>query len=339
MTNTLTDYEFARMQSTVTRAARIAFLMVACSVLRAEANQTVVVQVFQPRPLSIAEYISQLDNLAALARSSVAKPDAAQQAILELRGGWKVVDNDKSFDVQTSSIFDDFAKLAKKPGDDVRDRLLDRISVMKSDALAYQHAASDSTASHSRLTKILARGEFHQVHGPTRFDRLKYRVLRWLYDFLGRIFGSSAVPVVGKALVWGLVAIAVLVLAYFILRTIRQGSGFDSVIPNVAPISAKNWLVWMHEAQAAASQGLWREAVHLAYWAGISFLEQSGTWKPDKARTPREYLRLLPADSWHRSPLSNLTRKVEVTWYGKQPAGPETFSETVSLLEDLGCRQ
>ena len=95
----------------------------------------------------------------------------------------------------------------------------------------------------------------------------------------------------------------------------------------------------MSEAQEAAASGLWREAVHLAYWAGISFLEEGSAWRPDKARTPREYLRLLPAASEHRSALSALTRQLEVTWYGNDPAGPDTFSETVTLLENLGCRQ
>ena len=80
-------------------------------------------------------------------------------------------------------------------------------------------------------------------------------------------------------------------------------------------------------------------AVNLAYWGGISFLEESGMWRPDQARTPREYLRLLPADSQHRATLSTLTRQLEVTWYGNQQASPDTFSETLIHLEELGCRQ
>jgi hypothetical protein len=134
-------------------------------------------------------------------------------------------------------------------------------------------------------------------------------------------------------------ALAVLVTAFLIFRVIRQSARLESVVPEVVPVSAKSWRAWMEEAQGAATKGMWREAVHLAYWAGISFLEQNGMWKPDKARTPREYLRLLPAGSESRPPLSDLTRKLELTWYGNQPAGPETFSETVTLLETLGCRQ
>jgi hypothetical protein len=113
----------------------------------------------------------------------------------------------------------------------------------------------------------------------------------------------------------------------------------ETVVPAALPVSAKQWRVWLKEAHTAAAQGLWREAVHLAYWAGISFLEESGMWRPDKARTPREYLRLLPSGSEHSSTLNTLTRQLEVTWYGTQAAGPETFSETLTNLEKLGCQQ
>jgi hypothetical protein len=127
-------------------------------------------------------------------------------------------------------------------------------------------------------------------------------------------------------------------LAYFIFRTIRQNNRLERIMPEVLPVSAKRWRVWMREAREAAAKGQWRDAVHLGYWAGISFLEENGMWRPDGARTPREYLKLLPADSHHRSTLKELTRRLEVTWYGKEAAGPQTFSETVANLEELGCR-
>jgi hypothetical protein len=189
------------------------------------------------------------------------------------------------------------------------------------------------------LTEILARHEFNQVRGPTWWDRLKYRIIMWIFRVLSRFFGNSAAPTVGKVLVWALVAIAVIVVAFFVYRAMKQGTRIESVIPQVEPVSAKGWHIWLQEAQAAAARGNWREAVHLAYWAGISFLEHSGMWKPDQARTPREYLRLLPAESNVRSTLSALTRRLEETWYGNHQAQPETFIEVSKLLESLGCHQ
>jgi hypothetical protein len=77
--------------------------------------------------------------------------------------------------------------------------------------------------------------------------------------------------------------------------------------------------------------------VHLAYWAGISFLETQGKWHSDSARTPREYLRLIQSSGAHHAPLSALTHQMEIVWYGRAEAGPEAFSEALKHLEDLGC--
>lgn len=294
------------------------------------------------RDFSVSEYMAELDHLSKLAGQAAETPSAAgaaDEAINELRGDWKVEAEGREFKIDTDWIVDQFEKLKRDSGASVRDGLILRLERLKHDAQEFQRSPSDPSVTRMQLTQILTRPEFHQVHGPTWFDRLKYRILMWFVRILARFFGASSAPTVGRILVWTLVAVAVLVTAFLIFKVIRQNARLESFVPEVMPVSAKSWRAWMEEAQGAATKGLWREAVHLAYWAGISFLEQSGTWKPDKARTPREYLRLLPSASENRTPLSNLTRTLELTWYGNQPAGPETFSETVSLLETLGCRQ
>jgi|SRR5579864_714346 len=321
-------------------AARVAIVLFgACCLAFSAGPKTQTLLAYPPRQLSLTEYIAELDQLSALAAETTHNGDAADQAMTILRGGWKVSANGSAFNIPTDEIFDGFERLKKGPDDQTEERLLSRLKALKADALAYNQLPPDLSSAHATLAQILSRSEFHNVHGPTWWDRLKYRVLMWISNVLSRFFGSSAAPTVGKVFVWSLVALAVIVLAYFVYRTLRNNARLESVVPQVAPISAKGWRVWMDEAQAAAAHGLWRDAVHLAYWAGISFLEASGMWRPDKARTPREYLRLLASSSEYRAPLSALTRNFELTWYANQPAGPETFSETVTLLEDLGCRQ
>jgi Domain of unknown function (DUF4129) len=61
-------------------------------------------------------------------------------------------------------------------------------------------------------------------------------------------------------------------------------------------------------------------------------------WRPDSARTPREYLRLLPSASEYRPALADLTRGFELVWYGTQPADSRAFARTMAQLEELGCR-
>jgi hypothetical protein len=94
----------------------------------------------------------------------------------------------------------------------------------------------------------------------------------------------------------------------------------------------------MNDARLAADRGNWRDAIHLGYWCGISFLEAQGLWRPDTARTPREYLRLMPSASEHRETLSRLTRTFELVWYGTQEADGNAFFETLAQLEKLGCQ-
>lgn len=291
------------------------------------------------RVFTLAQYKIELTHLGFLAGEVGENGSAADSAIAELRGDWKIESDGQTFALHTGWLIDRFEKLKDNNDPQVREQLQQQLQLLRDEAEAYGKTPPDSTAAHARLTQILARHEFHNVQGPTWWDRLKYRILMWIFRVLDRFFGNSAAPAVGRVLVWTLVTIAVLVVAYFVFRAVKQGARFESVIPQVLPVSAKGWHIWMQEAQAAATKGNWREAVHLAYWAGISFLEQSGMWKPDQARTPREYLRLLPAESNVRSTLSALTRRLEETWYGNQQARPETFTEVSKLLESLGCHQ
>ncbi len=295
--------------------------------------------VLSHRQLSLSEYISELDRLTKLANQSLDNPAIAREAFDEPRGTWKVDANGQSFTISTGWLIDQFEKLQKNPTAEVRDDILQRLNALKADATAFQQTPADTAGARAKLTQVLARSEFHQVHGATWWDRLKFRIEMWIFRMLSRFFGSSSAPMVGRFFVWTLVGIAVLALAYFVFRTMRQNARLETIMPEVLPVSAKQWRVWMKEARAAAAKGLWRDAVHLAYWGGISFLEESGAWRPDQARTPREYLRLLPADSQHRTALSTLTRRLEVTWYGNEVAGLETFTETLSHLEGLGCRE
>jgi hypothetical protein len=184
----------------------------------------------------------------------------------------------------------------------------------------------------------LADPEFNAIRGSSWFDRLKQRIANWLLSLLTRVFSSSAIPTISNVAVYGLIGIAVLALAYWILRTLHDNAGVETLLPGTMAVSSKEWGIWMAEARAAADAGNWRDAVHLAYWSGISYLETQGWWPPDRARTPREYLRLLPSSSQHSPALRELTRNFEIVWYGTQPADAEAFSQTVAQLEKLGCQ-
>ena len=85
-----------------------------------------------------------------------------------------------------------------------------------------------------------------------------------------------------------------------------------------------------------AAQDLWREAIHFLYWAAIARLESRRLWPADRARTPREYLELLPAADSRRLKLTTLTRSFERTWYGGRDASPSDFNAALKLAAELG---
>jgi hypothetical protein len=316
---------------TLARSAAVLLLLTCCAPLAAFGTMS--------HSYSFDQYVAELDRLSALANQAGNDASAARNAIDELRGGWTINAQTGSFDLSTSWFISQFEKLEAGPNADVQKQLLDRIAAMKADALGYRQPALDASAAHKTLEQILARKEFHQVHGPTWLDRLQYKIVEWLDSLFSKFVSSSSVPIIGKSIIWGLVGLAVLALAWLIYREMKKNARVDGFIPDVVPVSAKNWTVWLAEAEAAAAKGNWRDAVHRAYWAGISFLEAGGAWRPDQARTPREYLHLISAENEVRPALSNLTRQLELTWYGFQAAGPESFAETMSQLERLGCRQ
>jgi hypothetical protein len=134
------------------------------------------------------------------------------------------------------------------------------------------------------------------------------------------------------------IALAACALAVWLYRTARQRPlQRDREIILFAP-SAKSWQAWMTEANNAAAAGDWRNAVHLAYWAAISYLESGGAWRPDRARTPREYLRALSPSHPAKKIFAVLTRRFEAVWYGGRVAGSAEFQATRVALEELGCR-
>ncbi len=190
-----------------------------------------------------------------------------------------------------------------------------------------------------QLESILARREFRRVQGPSVFEVWRDKISLWIFRALNRIFRKIPSDTqLGQVFVWLVIAAGMAALAIWLKRMPGRESAESHREPIPFAPSARSWRNWLADARQAAQEARWRDAVHLAYWAGISHLEESGAWVPDHARTPREYLRLLPALSDKRPVLTALTKKFEIIWYGHRDAGADDFGEAVSRLEQLGCR-
>ncbi len=293
--------------------------------------------------IPIAEYKQQLSDIAAKINDLGAAPGNAALLLTSLPGSVLVTTPSGEVNVNYQHLKDDLATFSTSDGAK-RDALLAQlktyVALLSSEADAYEAGGDELNDNRQKLSEILHRREFHNVHGPTAQDALVARIYRWLARMLGKVHGpGQGTYKFFQGVVWVLVGGAMLVLILWTVRRLTRENDEAStreIVP-FAP-SARNWRSWLSEARDFAARQDWRNAIHLAYWAGISFLESNGAWKPNRARTPREYLRLLTSRNAKFPSLSRLTRKFEVVWYGNRTAAEADFRETLAQLEDLGCR-
>lgn len=296
----------------------------------------------QAAGVSLDEYRRQIRDLSAQVDSLGGHPEQAaaiQAAVPDKltvhtsRGEVTVSYSDLKSDLTT------FYKADPKKRSALLPQIQNYVHMLAAEAEEYDKAP-EPEAARKKLADILARREFRNVGGPSAKDVLLAKLFGWLIRWLNKIsFGSGSSFDWFHLLVYLLIAAAMILILIWTLRRLRRPKEEPArreIVP-FAP-SARSWRAWLAEARSLAQQQDWRNAIHLAYWAGISFLEEHGAWKPDRARTPREYLRLVGARTAKYPALSALTRQFEIVWYGHRDAAESDFRETLAQLERLGCR-
>ncbi|MFL6299627.1 MAG: DUF4129 domain-containing protein [Terriglobales bacterium] len=306
--------------------------------------------------ISLDEYVTTLDQL--IERYSVDQPDSVccTEHPEDVPPVWVVNAAGNQFRVSTDFLGRYGAKprdvYTVTPDDDqkvektsARKRILTQLHALRDGAASFRDLQTSqaellNAKARSSAQQILARGEFRKVRTPGSQEDWADRIRDWIERQLAKLLGHAPdTKFASKALIWTLIAIAV-ALAGLWLRTLlarsEQRIRFDVLGPEL-PVSSKSWRIWLEESRKAAAQQLWREAVHCGYWAAISALEAGGAWKPDKARTPREYPRLMRPESERYGVLVGLTRRFERVWYAQWPATVEDYQETVDDLQKIGC--
>lgn len=192
-----------------------------------------------------------------------------------------------------------------------------------------------------KLDAILNRYEFRGMRGPSRLDAARDRLIMWLGELLHSLFGGiGSSRRASQTLMWTLaISLAALLMAGLLRAFLRRpvGSSLDLKGPVSTGHGSRDWA---REALEASARGDYRDAIRLAYWAGVYRLAELGFWQVDRTRTHREYLSLLaepaPDDARH-SALVAVTSKFERVWYGSQAASADDFHFVVTQLETLGC--
>lgn len=194
-------------------------------------------------------------------------------------------------------------------------------------------SATDVARARTTLHEILSRREFTRDEGKAWTDVLRRELSKWLEKLLDRIGASrSTVSTIGRTLAWGVAIAALLAFAFLLFRLRRPRESWQQLALDAPPrLSSREWAARAADALRAGDA---REAIRCGYHAALFRFEEQGVWRVDDARTPREYLSLLPRHDARRVALVDLTRDFELAWYGSQAADARGLLER---LEVLGC--
>jgi len=311
-----------------------------CSAVLLVASVSLLAQVATPsapQEYDLKKYEAELDRCA----ESIKTPSDIHQLQSSLPPTWHVRVGKTTFEVSTEPITAKLRETDVRPKDTAKilRELNLRLSAMRTAAAAMEASEKEENpgAAKDRLDKILARREFQGAKGPSAMDLLAARINRWIIERLARLFMRLHISSqTGNALAWGVIILAFLALCAMAWRWLAGKSRVTESAPEAkaVPSDARQWL---EEAMAAGERGDFREAIRCGYWAAIAKLEDIHVLARDRARTPRESLRLLGHHPNEQRLLRDLTSHFELIWYGYRPASLSDWSLAKEQLEKMGC--
>jgi hypothetical protein len=304
--------------------------------------------------VSLAQYESQLDRIARAFSDLPSHPDGVDALKQSLPSGWIVDAGQEKYEVSAEWIAATLTTKEKDPKElkKIWESAAARVKSMREEAEQMKGSAAQGNRAdaNARLHKILARREFNQGKGGDSWWSQMWaqveRWIDWLLDHtLGRLLGNGTARTVA---IYVLIGVVFLFAAVWIVRGMRSMARSETLSVDAVFPPGKHWRDWTREASAAAGRGDYRAALHSAYWAGVYRLAELGAWKLDRARTPREYLRMIGEQAQNelaeQNPvgreiaLKDLTHGMEASWYGFLPATQQDYDKAVAHLETLGCR-
>jgi hypothetical protein len=293
-----------------------------------------------PTRFSLRTFIGDMDNLAKRIEASDAA--SAHEIVGDLPTIWRVRHGGEEYQVATDWVVASLSQARTHPADwtKTRQMLIERIRLMRDEASMLQEDNEDRedatqvkpVDARAALREVLAASEFKQRDEARWNDEIRRRINRWIVDMLDRLpITRGATAAVSKVFAW-IVAIGALIALVVYLWRARLPR--RSITPLALDLPRPTSAEWAARAYAALRAGDAREAMHCGYHAVLFRLEEQGVWHVDDARTPREYVHLLPAQDARRAAFVDLTRRFEQTWYGSRDAdGPGLIKN----LEAFGC--
>ncbi len=327
--------------------AILAILAITLLPAMAVAQTTVPATVPASSEMDVMTFIATLDNLSNDTRAA-GTPDEGARVRQALPPTWTVRAGSERFTVSSRAIADALAEetAARTSWADARAGAVARIEGMRDEA---SHLTRQGTAppAHLRgaLAEVLAAPEFRGRQRYAGLMGLVDRFRRWVRSWWPSLGpGSGVMPVVRwftsmvRWFTWAAALAAFVLLAVLTWRLLRRATRETAVRARpprgLEPIDARAWAA---RARTAAAAGDAREAVRCAYHAVLHRLDEDGVWTIAEARTPREYVRLLPAADRRQPAVSFVARLFEGTWYGGAEPGLDDAHAAVLRLGELGC--
>jgi hypothetical protein len=296
-------------------------------------------QASSAQAVSLEEYIAQLDRCLKVLSSSPIDPQSVHALRTTLPSRWTIATSDATYTIANEWLLGGLSGIEHDPSaknsalaqtrEKLRDYRLEAVSLEESNTATRNMARA-------RLDKILSAREFQGEQGPTWLDLLKQKIYAWIGRQLDRIFGHMRVKSIG-IVAWMVVGLVGALMLFWTLRfLLRARQGEEMNLSGATPVG-RDWRRWLREAKEAAGRGDYRAAIHAAYWAAIVRMEDMKALPEDRARTPRESLRLVDPGSAAYAPLLQLTRRFELVWYGYRAATAADWNDAAQQLESLGC--
>jgi hypothetical protein len=290
--------------------------------------------------LDLQGYVAELEKYSAAAGRLKDHPEDAAALQRELPRQWVVTTGGQSYRVSTDWLRErlDAVRSGRGHPSEFSRELVVRLSAMKASAQALETTEPPANdAARRSLDEILKHREYRGVTAPSPFRSWLEQATNWVADKLAVALGGVGQhPRLSTSLVWLLAVAVALFLVTWLVRSVLRTS-VDNRLRLEGPFVSET-RECARQALACADREDYREAIRLAYWEAIARLEEYGLWQMEHARTPREYLRLLPSDHAQRPPLTALTQRFERTWYGGSRVSAEDFRCALVELGELGCR-
>lgn len=293
----------------------------------------------QPPALSLPGFLAEVDSVT---RQVEAATSADNARAISVPDSWRVDAPGQRIEVDVGWLRDALDGRPRSPEawPARRSALVARLKALRDLSAAERPAADQQVRARAGAvaSDILQRDEFARASRRSFAWLMLERVSEWLanqWDRLG--LGRASGDRGARVFAWLTALLALAALGVWLIRVLKDRDDGGSLDLSDAAISRPRARELALKAAAAARAGDSRDAVRLAYHAALERLEETGAWRVDDARTPREYLPLLRHDDRRQALVSDLIRRFEPVWYGNRDAAPGDAEAVTLHLEVLGC--